>query len=202
MRKQRMLSDRLRKFKGIDLKTHEVRLSRLEAIFSRGDRRLGQIIESAWRKGARFDEWSDHFREEHWNNSFRDCDLDPEQFLPALPTEAALIWDHIDSRVNKEFLLKDLKKGLASRFWHPCEKPYSLNATTRRATSMVRSSWSVTLRRRQDLKATLSSAKWPVSAAEIVVERSDADRFGRDKLLTFVPRETANGRTSRVAGRD
>ncbi|MBI3873366.1 MAG: TIGR03960 family B12-binding radical SAM protein [candidate division Zixibacteria bacterium] len=124
IRKQRMLHDRLRPFKGIDLKCHEVRLSRLEAVFSRGDRRLGRVIETAWRSGARFDEWTDHFREEIWLRAFAECDIDPRQFLPALPIEAELIWDHIDSRVTKEFLLKDLKKGLASRFWHPCEKPY------------------------------------------------------------------------------
>jgi len=124
VRKQRMLAERLRPFKGIDLKMHEVRLSRLEAVFSRGDRRLGRVIETAWRKGARFDEWSDWFKEEIWLESFAACAIDPDQFLPALPTDASLVWDHIDSRVTKEFLLKDLKKGLASRFWHPCEKPY------------------------------------------------------------------------------
>ncbi len=124
VRKQRMLMDKLRPFKGIELKCHEVRLSRLEAVFSRGDRRLGKIIETAWRKGARFDEWSDWFKEEHWLDSFEEYSFDPDQFLPAVPTEDKLIWDHIDSRVNKEFLLKDLKWGLKSRFAHPCEKPY------------------------------------------------------------------------------
>jgi radical SAM family uncharacterized protein/radical SAM-linked protein len=124
LRKQRMLHDRVRPFKGIELKCHEVRLSRLEAAFSRGDRRLGRVIETAWRKGARFDEWSDWFKEDIWNSAFAECGIDPDQFLPALPAEAKLVWDHIDSRVSKEFLLKDLKWGLKARFAHPCEKPY------------------------------------------------------------------------------
>jgi radical SAM family uncharacterized protein/radical SAM-linked protein len=124
LRKQRMLHDRLRSFKGIELKCHEVRLSRLEAAFSRGDRRLGQVIETAWRAGARFDEWSDWFKEGIWNNAFAECGIDPDQFLPALPTESDLVWDHIDSRVSKEFLLKDLEWGLKAHFAHPCEKPY------------------------------------------------------------------------------
>lgn len=123
-RKQEMLEERLRPFKGIELKCHEVRLSRLEAVFSRGDRRLGKVIESAWRAGARFDEWSDWFNEHIWTRAFEETGVDPEQFLPGLPTEAELIWDHIDSRVTKEFLLKDLRWGLKSRFAHPCEKPY------------------------------------------------------------------------------
>jgi radical SAM family uncharacterized protein/radical SAM-linked protein len=123
-RKQRMLLDRIKRYKEIELKCHEVRLSRLEAVFSRGDRRLGKVIEAAWRNGARFDEWSDWFKEDLWIDAFAACDLNPDQFLPALPTDDDLIWDHIDSRVNKEFLLKDLKWGLKSRFAHPCEKPY------------------------------------------------------------------------------
>lgn len=193
MRKQRMLSDRLRKFKGIDLKTHEVRLSRLEAIFSRGDRRLGQIIESAWRKGARFDEWSDHFREEHWNNSFRDCGLEPDQFLPALPTETELIWDHIDSRVTKEFLLKDLKKGLASRFWHPCEKPY----LPKRHDPPRYKDGTVKLVCYDcgvdcNLKAiAIEREAAGISANEIVAEKEAMlDLYGRDRLPTVVARET------------
>jgi radical SAM-linked protein len=124
IRKQRMLSDRLRRFKEIDLKCHDVPVSRLEAAFSRGDRRLGKVIETAWRNGARFDDWSDWFKEQTWLDAFDECGIDPEQFMPALPTEADLIWDHIDSRVDKAFLLKDLKWGLKSRFAHPCEKPY------------------------------------------------------------------------------
>lgn len=193
MRKQRMLYERLRKFKGIELKTHEVRLSRLEAIFSRGDRRLGKIIESAWRKGARFDEWSDHFREEHWNNSFRDCELDPEQFLPALPTESDLVWDHIDSRVTKEFLLKDLKKGLASRFWHPCEKPY----LPKRHDPPRYKDGTVKLVCYDcgvdcNLKAiAIEREQAGISALNIVIEKEEMlDRYGRDKLPLVVARET------------
>lgn len=123
-RKQNLIRDRLRPFRGIQLKCHEVRQSRLEAVFSRGDRQLGRVIETAWRKGARFDEWTDYFRETTWLEALAECGIDPEPYFRALPTEVPLVWDHIDSRVDKEFLLKDLKWGLKSRFMHPCEKPY------------------------------------------------------------------------------
>jgi radical SAM family uncharacterized protein/radical SAM-linked protein len=195
MRKQRLLQDRLRKFKGIDLKTHEVRLSRLEAVFSRGDRRLGQIIEAAWRRGARFDEWSDYFREEHWNESFRATGLDPNQFLPALPTEAELIWDHIDSRVSKEFLLKDLKAGLASRFLHPCEKPY----LPKRHNPPRHKDGTVKLVCYDcgvdcDLKAiAIEREQAGLSADQIVIEKEAMlDRYGRERLPTVVPREVGD----------
>jgi len=123
-RKQEMLAARLRRARGVELRYHDVRLSVLESCFSRGDRTLGRVIETAWRKGARFDEWTDWFRQEIWTEAFAECGIDPDRFHGALPTDAELIWDHVDSRVTKAWLLEDLRRGLASRFTHPCEKPY------------------------------------------------------------------------------
>jgi len=123
-RKQGLLRDRLMKERGIDLKCHDVRLSRLEASFSRGDRRLGRVIETAWRKGCRFDEWTEWFDERRWIEAFEECGVERDRFHEAVPTEEPLVWDHIDSRVEKRWLLKDLQNGLRSRFTHPCEKPF------------------------------------------------------------------------------
>lgn len=124
VRKQQMLLDRLKKHKSIDLKYHDIRLSTLEAYFSRGDRSLGKVIETAWRDGSRFDEWTEYFDEQRWHRAFEACGVEKGRFHEAQPTDEALIWDHIDSRVDKKWLLKDLQNGLKSRFTHPCEKPY------------------------------------------------------------------------------
>ncbi|MEW5700714.1 MAG: TIGR03960 family B12-binding radical SAM protein [Candidatus Zixiibacteriota bacterium] len=184
-RKQRLLADRLRPFRAIELKCHEVRLSRLEAVFSRGDRRLGKVIESAWRHGARFDEWTDYFREENWTAAFAACHLDPDQFLPALPIAEPLVWDHIDSRVTRDFLLKDLRKGLAARFWHPCEKPYlpkrhNPPKTKEGITKLVCYDCGVDC----DLKAiAIEREQAGASADHLVLEKNAMlDRIGRDKL--------------------
>jgi radical SAM-linked protein len=193
VRKQRMLNDRLRQFRGIELKCHEVRLSRLEAAFSRGDRRLGRVIETAWRSGARFDEWSDWFNEDIWNRAFVDCGIDPDQFLPALPTDADLVWDHIDSRVSKDFLLKDLKWGLKARFTHPCEKPYIPKRhdppkTRDGVTKLVCYDCGVDC----DLKAiAIEREQEGVSAAAIMEDRlAKLEAFGKDNLPLPVARET------------
>lgn len=193
IRKQRMLNDRLRNFRGIELKCHEVRLSRLEAAFSRGDRRLGRVIETAWRAGARFDEWSDWFNEDHWNKAFAACGIDPEQFMPALPTEADLIWDHIDSRVAKDFLLMDLKWGLKARFAHPCEKPYlpkrhNPPRTRDGITKLVCYDCGVDC----DLKAiAIEREREAASASEIMADRlARLDAFGKDNLPLPIVRET------------
>jgi radical SAM family uncharacterized protein/radical SAM-linked protein len=193
VRKQRMLNDRLRQLRGIELRCHEVRLTRLEAAFSRGDRRLGRVIETAWRSGARFDEWSDWFNEDIWNRAFLDCGIDPDQFLPALPTDADLVWDHIDSRVSKEFLLKDLKWGLKARFAHPCEKPYLPKRhdppkTRDGVTKLICYDCGVDC----DLKAiAIEREQEGVSAAAIMEDRlAKLEAFGKDNLPLPVARET------------
>jgi radical SAM family uncharacterized protein/radical SAM-linked protein len=196
-RKQRLLADRLRPFRAIELKCHEVRLSRLEAVFARGDRRLGRVIETAWRQGARFDEWTDHFDEHIWRRAFAECGVDPDQFLSALPTEAELIWDHIDSRVTKEFLLEDLKKGLAARFRHPCEKPYlpqQHDPPTTRAgiTKLVCYDCGLDC----DLTAIAIERERAGRAAEALALEKQAmlDRIGGDKLPRPVAHETGEFR--------
>ncbi len=193
VRKQRILHDRLRTFRGIELKCHEVRLSRLEAAFSRGDRRLGKVIETAWRAGARFDEWSDWFKEEYWNDAFASCGIEPEQFMPALPTEAELIWDHIDSRVAKDFLLMDLKWGLKARFAHPCEKPYlpkrhNPPRTPDGVVKLVCYDCGVDC----DLKAiAMEREREGLSATAIMTDRlAKLDAFGKENLPLPVVRET------------
>jgi radical SAM superfamily enzyme YgiQ (UPF0313 family) len=64
-RKQRMLQDDARQTK-VDLRTHRCDESILEGVFARGDRSLGDVIEHAWRHGARFDSWAEHFKLEVW----------------------------------------------------------------------------------------------------------------------------------------
>ena len=61
--------------KGINLKWHEPKQSYLEGVFSRGDRRLSQLLETAWRHGARLDAWSDYFNLERWQQSADECNI-------------------------------------------------------------------------------------------------------------------------------
>ena len=122
-RKQALLRDRMRRIRTVELKLHDVHVSRLEAVLARGDRRLGRVIEHAWRAGARFDEWSDHFDPARWGAAFEACDVDPGRYLGALATDTDLPWDHIHSRVEKSHLARDMARGLEARPVPPCEKP-------------------------------------------------------------------------------
>lgn len=102
--KQKFLRPKLER-QGLRFKWSDPRLSLLEGVFARGDRRLGQVLEIACRLGCRLDGWGDHFRYDLWETAFMQAGLDPS-FYALRPRELdeTLPWDHLDSRVSKEFL--------------------------------------------------------------------------------------------------
>jgi radical SAM superfamily enzyme YgiQ (UPF0313 family) len=110
--KQRLLRDGLR-FPGIKLTWSNPKETILEAALSRGDRRLGGVIESAWRKGARFDAWQDQYRYETWMEAFEDNGIDPN-FYVNRPRELNEVfpWDHIRIGVSRSYLEKEYKNSL------------------------------------------------------------------------------------------
>jgi radical SAM-linked protein len=79
----------------------------LEAVFSRGDRKLTPVLLNAWENGARFDSWSDCFNFSLWHTAFAAHGLDIKDYLQSIDKEAALPWDHIDTGINKSYLLKE-----------------------------------------------------------------------------------------------
>lgn len=121
--KQQLIAERVRR-RGIKFKRHHVETSRLEGIMSRGDRRLARVIEIAWRKGCRFDGWTEHFRYDLWLDAFREADVDPEIYLAELPVASRLPWDHIDCLVEKKFLLREYERAKKALLSPACEKPY------------------------------------------------------------------------------
>lgn len=105
------IRSRLRHLTGrspVALKFHHVQRSYLEGAMARGDRRLGRVIEAAWRKGARFDAWDEHFRFATWTEAFRECGVDPEAFTTrAYDVSEPMPWDHIAGAIRREYLEKD-----------------------------------------------------------------------------------------------
>jgi len=99
------LLHRRRRQRSVELKCHDIEASLLEGVLARGDRRLGAAIELAWRRGARFDSWSDQFRPELWWSALKDAGIDFQGVLhsPA-PLDARLPWDHIAVRQGRAYL--------------------------------------------------------------------------------------------------
>jgi radical SAM family uncharacterized protein/radical SAM-linked protein len=97
--------------KGCKLKWHDPQMSFLEGVFSRGDRRLAGLVQAAWKKGARFDGWSDHFNLKVWQNAAEECGLDLDEYLRERDKTEILPWQHLHSRVDTEFLLEELENA-------------------------------------------------------------------------------------------
>jgi radical SAM family uncharacterized protein len=96
------------RWRTVDLKYHDVESSLLEGVVSRGTRRVGEAIELAWRRGARFDAWHEHLRPELWWQAFEETGVDVNTILhqPRTP-DAPLPWDHISIRQGRDYLVRE-----------------------------------------------------------------------------------------------
>src|SRR5262245_45197869 len=104
----------------IEFRWHDARLSFLEGIFARGDRRLADVIETAQRRGARFDGWSEHCKLDLWMEAMAEHGLDPHFYLRRRPLDEVLPWDHLDAGVSRKFLLQDLARALSGVLTPDC----------------------------------------------------------------------------------
>jgi radical SAM family uncharacterized protein len=97
---------------------HRVERSILEAVLCRGDRRVADVIEAAWRNGARLDAWDEHFDHARWAAAFEQTGVDPAFYAHReLPTDQPLPWSHIVCARSRDFLLAEhrrLREALGS----------------------------------------------------------------------------------------
>ena len=140
--KQSFIRSSLKKYPSIKFKGHPLKNSVLECVFSRGDRKLFGPLLEAWKRGARFDSWKDEFKFSLWEEAFERENLDYRKYLGPLDKEAVLPWDHIDTGIDKSYLLQELDKALhevsspscldekcslcqGCRFWPNLEKEFT-----------------------------------------------------------------------------
>lgn len=121
VRKQDLLKEYADKFR-LNFRKHYSKISHLEGIVSRGDRRVAHIIYKAWAKGARFDGWNETFKYDVWMECVNESGIDPEIFLGTIPLEGRLAWDHIDVGLKDRFLELEWKKATKNRLSPPCGK--------------------------------------------------------------------------------
>jgi radical SAM family uncharacterized protein/radical SAM-linked protein len=107
--------------KQTQFKAHDIATSRLEAVVSRGDRRLADAIETAWRMGARFDGWREGFRPELWAEAFARTGIDTNDVLRQLDLDAVLPWDLIDIAISKRFLKEERAKAFEELLVTDCK---------------------------------------------------------------------------------
>jgi len=124
-RKVGLLRDDLRK-SGAQLRWHDPAATYAEGIASRGDRRIGRVIERVWRAGGTFQEWSEHFVLDRWLDAMAAEGLDPEWYVTRHRTEDEILpWEHIAAGLHRDFLWDDWQEALAAHGlpdcrWTPC----------------------------------------------------------------------------------
>ncbi|GAB4333256.1 MAG: TIGR03960 family B12-binding radical SAM protein [Dehalococcoidia bacterium] len=102
--KHRLLKDGCRRA-GVEFSWNDPRDSFIEAVLSRGDRKVAEAVYEAWRRGAKFDAWSEHFHAETWDAAFAAVGVDPSWYAHReWDTHEPLPWDHIDCGVTKAYL--------------------------------------------------------------------------------------------------
>ena len=105
---------------------HEAKVSRLEAVFSKGDRKLSKAIYEAVKRGMRFDAWDEYFSYEKWMEVFDECGINPDFYANRrIGFDEILPWDVIDIGVNKSFLISENKKAYESLTTPNCKEKCS-----------------------------------------------------------------------------
>jgi len=125
-RKVGMLRDALRGARGVSMRWHDPEATAAEGIVSRGDRRIGAVVERVWRAGGTFQEWSEHFDLNLWREALEAEGLSLEDTVYRHREEhEALPWDHLSAGLHRDFLWQDFRDaleehGLEDCRWTPC----------------------------------------------------------------------------------
>ena len=112
-RRQNILSEKFGKVQGVKFGRHNARETFLEGLVSRTDRRTADLIEAAFRLGARFDAWSEHLDFRAWQQAIEDTNFDVKDALRARQLDERLPWDHIDIMIPKSWFVEDWQRAEA-----------------------------------------------------------------------------------------
>ena len=125
-RKIGLLRDGTRRARGVQLKWHDAAATLIEGLASRGDRRIGPVIEHVWRNGGTFQEWSEHFDASRWHAAAAACGINIDDYVYRhRHHDEVLPWDHLSAGLHKDFLWQDWRDalnevGLEDCRWTPC----------------------------------------------------------------------------------
>ncbi len=121
-RKKERLFDLIRRNKRLRLKWNNAKMSFMEAVFSRGDRRLSRVVERAYETGCKMDAWTEFFSYDGWMTSFKEEGIEPEFYANRdFDLDETLPWDHIDTGLTKKFFLREWKHAQKAEVTGDCK---------------------------------------------------------------------------------
>lgn len=110
-RRQKYILDIINSRK-VNISWSRYNITLLEAVLARGDRRLSDVIYTAWKKGCKLDGWNEYYKFDKWLEAFEECGIDPAFYANRQRSyEEILPWDHMDILVSKEFFVRENKKA-------------------------------------------------------------------------------------------
>lgn len=116
----------MKNFKSLKYNWHEAELTVLEGVLARGDRRVGPVIEEAYKNGAIFDSWSEFFKNEIWMDAFKTCGVDIDFYTTReRGLDELFPWDFIDAGVTKKFLKREWQQALNGEVTPNCRQKCS-----------------------------------------------------------------------------
>jgi radical SAM superfamily enzyme YgiQ (UPF0313 family) len=96
----------------VHIKFHDTDRAFIEAALTRGDRRLGRVLEEAWKRGSKFEAWTECYSQSRWREAFEAAGLDPAWYAHrAIPFDEPLPWDHIDVGPTKAWLRDEAERA-------------------------------------------------------------------------------------------
>ena len=107
--------------RALSINYHEPEQTFLEGVLSRGDVKTCDVILRAWKTGARFDNWTEHFNLSRWLDAFEYCSLNPEDYTRERNEAEKLPWDFINVGVNKSFLLRERHRAYNQELTIDCK---------------------------------------------------------------------------------
>ena len=109
------------KTKKISYKYHDARVSRIEAVFARGDRKLGKALLEAYNRNMMLDGWDEYFSYDKWIDVFDSCGIDPAFYANRrFGIDEILPWDFIDIGVTKKFMKLEYERSLKAETTPDC----------------------------------------------------------------------------------
>ncbi len=114
------LKDQFKQHKSLMMRWHEVNMSYLEGIISRGGRELAPLLEKAFQYGGIFSTWIDGFSLDPWFKAAQELNIDFDKWTGAREIEAVLPWDHLEAGLSKEFLIKERQRAFQEKITADC----------------------------------------------------------------------------------
>ncbi len=119
-RRQGILEAGFKKLPGIKFGRHEARLTFIEGLLTRSDRRAGDLLEAAWRNGARLESWDEHLNWNAWTKAIEETGFDADDALRERALDERLPWDHIDVLIPKSWFQEDWARALELKHAQDC----------------------------------------------------------------------------------